>query len=637
MSESIKHECGVVLLRLLKPLDYYIEKYGTAFWGLDKLYLLMEKQHNRGQDGAGIASVKFNPKPGIAYVNRERSNSSTPIRDCFAPAYKAIQEAAETNAGQMKNVDWVKENLKFSSELFMGHLLYSNFGRSDLANVHPFIIHNNWISRSLVIAGNFGLTNMNELFDDLVSLGQHPVETSGAITILETIANHINKANDDLYKAYKEQGLSKYDISEKIQQEIDVQHVLKGATQKWDGGYVICGMLGHGDAFVLRDPHGIRPAFYYKDDEVIAIASERPAIQTAFNIQVEEVNELPAGHAAIIKQNGEFSIKECNTPQTLQPCSFERIYFSRGTDQDIYKEREKLGGLLLDGVLKSINYDLINTVFSYIPNTSLVAFNGMFDALRDHCNEVKKRKILENKEAITPELLDKILAIMPRFDQIAVKDTKLRTFITEDNQRDDLVAHVYDITYGTIHRNVDNLVVIDDSIVRGTTLRESIIQMLDRLHPKKIVIASSAPQVRYPDCYGIDMCRIEDFVAFQAAIALLKETGREQLIESVYKKAKAQENLPKEQIKNCVQELYEPFTDEEIAKKIVELVRPQNVHTELEIVFNSVENLHKACPNHTGDWYFTGNYPTPGGFKMLNTAFINYFSYLCKKEYKKVL
>ena len=624
MSESIKHECGIVLLRLLKPLDYYVEKYGTAFWGLNKLYLLMEKQHNRGQDGAGIAAVKFNPKPGIAYVNRERSNSPMPIRDCFEPVYKAIQDAADTHPELLKNVDWVKENLKFSSELFLGHLRYGTFGKNNLSYVHPFIIHNNWISRSLVVAGNFNLTNMDEVFDDLVSLGQHPIETSDAITILETIANHINKANDDLYKTYKEQGLSKYDISEKIQKEIDIQRVLKDASKNWDGGYVICGMLGHGDAFVLRDPHGIRPAFYYKNDEVIAVASERPAIQTAFNIQVEDVNELPAGYAAIIKQNGDFSIKECNAPQPVQQCSFERIYFSRGTDQDIYKEREKLGRLLLDEVLKSINYDLRNTVFSYIPNTALVAFNGMFDALRDHCNEVKKRKILENKEALTPELLDKILAIMPRFDQIAVKDTKLRTFITEDNQRDDLVAHVYDITYGTVHRNTDNLVIIDDSIVRGTTLRESVIRILDRLQPKKIVIASSAPQVRYPDCYGIDMSRLGDFVAFQAAIALLKETGQEPLIEAVYKKAKLQEDLPKEQIKNYVQELYSPFTDKEITKKIAELIRPEGVRTELEIVFNSVKNLHEACPNHTGDWYFTGNYPTPGGFKVLNTAFINY-------------
>jgi amidophosphoribosyltransferase len=480
------------------------------------------------------------------------------------------------------------------------------------------------MSRSIVAAGNFNLTNNEELFSDLVHLGQHPIETGDTITILETIANHVNKENDFLYQKYKEEGLSKYDISRKIQKEMDILKVIKGASDKWDGGYTFAGMLGHGDAFVVRDPRGIRPAFYHQDDEIIVVASERPAIQTAFNLQAEDVNELPPGHAAIIKKDGSFFIKECKEPLEPKQCSFERIYFSRGTDQDIYKEREHLGAYLLDGVLKSIDNDLINTVFSYIPNTALVAFNGMFDALRDHCNEVKKQKILKNKECLTPELLDKILLIMPRFDQIAVKDAKLRTFITQDNQRDDLVAHVYDITYGTVNRNVDNLVVLDDSIVRGTTLRESIIRMLDRLSPKKIVIASSAPQVRYPDCYGIDMSRMGEFVAFQAAIALLHETKQEHIIQDVYQKAKDQEHKPKEEIINHVQEIYAPFSTEQISAKIAELVRPNDIHAELEIVFNSVENLHKACPNHTGDWYFTGNYPTPGGFKVLNKSYIYY-------------
>ena len=625
MSENIKHECGVVLLRLLKPLDYYVEKYGTAFWGLNKLYLLMQKQHNRGQDGAGIAAVKFDAKSGIQYFDRMRSNSSTPIRDCFTPVYDEIQKIADQKPENLKDIKWIKENLRFSSELFLGHLRYGTFGRNSLDSVHPFIIHNNWISRSIVVAGNFNLTNTDELFEELLSLGQHPIETSDTITVLETIANYINKANDDIYKKYKEQGFSKFDISRKIQKEMDIQQVLQGASKNWDGGYVFCGMLGHGDAFVLRDPIGIRPAFYHQNDEVIVVASERPAIQTAFNLQTEEINELPPGHAAIIKQDGSFSIKECKKPQ--QPpkqCSFERIYFSRGTDHDIYKERERLGAGLLDVVLKSIDNDLINTVFSYIPNTALVAFNGLFDALRDHCNVIKKQKILKNKDCLTPELLDKILMIMPRFDQVAVKDAKLRTFITQDNQRDDLVAHVYDITYGTVNKNVDNLVVIDDSIVRGTTLRESIIRMLDRLNPKKIVVASSAPQVRYPDCYGIDMSRIGDFIAFQAAIALLKETGQEHIIEDVYRKAKEQESYPKENIKNHVREIYAPFTAEQISGKIAELVYPQGINAKLEIVYNSIENLHKSCPNHTGDWYFTGNYPTPGGFKVLNRSFINY-------------
>ena len=625
MSENIKHECGIVLLRLLKPLDYYTEKYGTAFWGLNKLYLLMQKQHNRGQDGAGIAAIKFDAKPGIQYIDRMRSNSSTPIRDCFAPVYDKIQKVADKNPEKLKDIEWIKENLRFSSELFLGHLRYGTFGKNDVESVHPFLIHNNWISRSIVAAGNFNLTNAEELFADLIALGQHPIETSDTITILEVIANYVNKANDDLYHIYKTKGLSKYDISLKIQQEMDIQKILQGASKNWDGGYVICGMLGHGDAFVLRDPAGIRPAFYHQSDEVVVIASERPAIQTAFNLQTEDVNELPPGYAAIIKQDGSFSIKQCKEPtQPPRQCSFERIYFSRGTDQDIYKEREQLGACLLGKVLKSIDNDLINTVFSYIPNTSLVAFNGMFDALRDHCNEIKKQKILKNQACLTPELVDKILMIMPRFDQVAVKDAKLRTFITEDNQRDDLVAHVYDITYGTVNKNVDNLVVIDDSIVRGTTLRESIIRMLDRLNPKKIVVASSAPQIRYPDCYGIDMGRLGEFIAFHAAIALLKERGMESIINEVYRKSKEQENLPKEEIVNYVWEIYEPFSVDEISVKIAELVRPKNIHAELEIVFNSIENLHKSCPNHTGDGYFTGNYPTPGGFKVLNRSFINY-------------
>ena len=625
MSDIIKHECGIVLLRLLKPLDFYVEKYGTAFYGLNKLYLLMQKQHNRGQDGAGVAAIKFDAKPGIRYINRMRSNSSTPIRDCFTPVYDEIQKVADNFPDKLNNIEWIKENLHFSSELFLGHLRYGTFGKNNVDSVHPFIIHNNWMSRSIVAAGNFNLTNTEELFNDLVDLGQHPIETSDTITVLETIANYVNKANDDLYKKYKEEGLPKFDISRKIQKEMDIQEILRGASEKWDGGYVFGGMLGHGDAFVLRDPRGIRPAFYYQDDEVIVVASERPAIQTAFNLQTEDVNELPPGHAAIIKKDGSFSIKQCK--ESLEPiqCSFERIYFSRGTDQDIYKEREHLGAYLLDGVLKAIDNDLINTVFSYIPNTALVAFNGMFDALRDHCNEVKKQKVLKSKDCLTPELMDKILAIMPRFDQVAVKDAKLRTFITQDNQRDDLVAHVYDITYGTVNRNVDNLVVLDDSIVRGTTLRESIIRMLDRLSPKKIVIASSAPQIRYPDCYGIDMSRLGDFIAFQAAIALLKETKQESIIENVYKKAKEQEYKPKEEIVNHVKEIYEPFTAEQISAKIAELVRPDDIHAELEIVYNSIENLHKACPNHTGDWYFTGNYPTPGGYKVLNKSFIYFY------------
>lgn len=624
MSEAIKHECGIVLLRLLKPLDYYMEKYGSPLWGLNKLYLLMQKQHNRGQDGAGIAAVTFNQKEGLRYINRHRSNSSTPIRDCFTPVYDQLQQISDIHPELLKDIPWLKENIPFVSELFLGHLRYGTYGNNDISSVHPFIINNTWMSRSIVVAGNFNLTNSDELFTDLVALGQHPIETGDTITLLETIANHVNKANDELYKKYKAQGLPKFDISRKIQKEIDIQKILHGASQKWDGGYVFCGMLGHGDAFALRDPAGIRPAFYFQNDEVIVLASERPAIQTAFDLNAKDINELPPGHALIIKRDGNVSIKICNTPTEPKQCTFERIYFARGTDEDIYKERKRLGTALMPYVLQSINNDLKHTIFSYIPNTALVAFNGLIDALRNHCNIIKKKRLLEEKDHLSPELIDDILSFMPRFDQIAVKDAKLRTFITQDNQRDEMVAHIYDITYGTIEKGVDNLVILDDSIVRGTTLKQSIIRMLHRLHPRKLIIASSAPQIRYPDCYGIDMSRLGDFVAFQAAIALLKETNQESIINEVYRKAKAQENYPKENIKNYVQDIYTPFTYEQISKKIAELVLPEDIDTPVEIIYNTVDDLHNACPNHKGDWYFTGDYPTPGGFKVLNRSFINY-------------
>lgn len=624
MSEAIKHECGIVLLRLLQPLDYYVEKYGSPFWGLNKLYLLMQKQHNRGQDGAGIAAIKFNQKEGLHYINRQRSNSSTPIRDCFTPVYDQLQQIADNRPYLLKDIPWLKENLPFVSELFLGHLRYGTYGKNDISTVHPFIINNTWMSRSIVVAGNFNLTNSDELFADLVALGQHPIETGDTITLLETIANHVNKANDDLYKYYKAQGLNKFDISRQIQKHIDIQKILQGASQKWDGGYVFAGMLGHGDAFVLRDPSGIRPAFYYQNEEMVVVASERPAIQTAFDLEAQSIKEIPQGNALIIKRDGEISLKTCNPPLTNKSCSFERIYFSRGTDQDIYKERKALGAYLMPYILQSINNDLKHTVFSYIPNTALVAFNGLIDALRQHGNAIKKKRLLEEKENLTPDLIEDILSYMPRFEQIAVKDAKLRTFITQDNQRDEMVTHIYDITYGTIEKEMDNLVVLDDSIVRGTTLKQSIIRMLHRLHPRKLIIASSAPQIRYPDCYGIDMSRLGDFVAFQAAIALLKETHQEQIIDEVYRKAKEQENYPKEKIANYVKDIYALFTYEQISRKIAELILPEDIDTPLDIIYNSVDDLHKACPQHQGDWYFTGNYPTPGGFKVLNRSFINY-------------
>ncbi|MDD3280305.1 MAG: amidophosphoribosyltransferase [Bacteroidales bacterium] len=624
MSDVIKHECGIALLRLLKPLDYYVKKYGTAFWGFDKMYLLMQKQHNRGQDGAGIAAIKFDQKLGLRYINRERSNSSTPIRDCFTPTYNKLQKIANKQPHLLKNAEWLKENIEFSSELFLGHLRYGTYGNNDISSVHPFIINNTWISRSIVVAGNFNLTNSEELFNDLVELGQHPIESGDTITLLETIANHVNKANDDLYKKYKSQGISKFDISRKIQKEIDLQKILQGASAKWDGGYVFCGMLGHGDAFVLRDPAGIRPAFYYQDEEVVAIASERPAIQTAFNLSSKEIKEIPRGNAIIIKRNGNISIKECNSPAPNKQCSFERIYFSRGTDKDIYQERKHLGANLLPYILHSINNDLKNTIFSYIPNTAQVAYNGLIDALKHHCNTYLKEQVLANKNNLSAEILDELLSYMPRFDQIAVKDAKLRTFITEDNQRDELVAHIYDITYGIVNKGIDNLVILDDSIVRGTTLKHSIIRMLDRLHPRKLIIASSAPQIRYPDCYGIDMSRLSDFVAFQASIELLKVRGQEALIQDIYIKCKEQENKPKEEIVNYVQDIYNAFYYEEISAKIAELILPKDVNTPLEIIYNKVNDLHEACPHHLGDWYFTGNYPTPGGYKVLNKSYINF-------------
>ena len=625
MSDILKHECGIALLRLLKPMDYYVEKYGSSFWGFNKMYLLMQKQHNRGQDGAGIAGIKFDQKFGLRYINRARSNSPTAIQDCFTPTYDKLQKIANNQPELLKDTKWLKENIEFSSELFLGQLRYGTYGKNDISTVHPFIINNTWISRSIVVAGNFNMTNSDELFADLIALGQHPLESSDTITLLETIANHVNRANDTLYKKYKAEGFSKFNISHKIQEEIDIQEVLSGASEKWDGGYVLCGMLGHGDAFVLRDPNGIRPAFYYQDDEVIVAASERPAIQTAFNISSQGIHEIPRGNALIIKRNGNISIKECNPQRTEKQCSFERIYFSRGTDKDIYKERKQLGAKLLPYVLKSIDNDLKNTIFSYIPNTAQVAYNGLFDALRLYCNVYKKEQLLIHKDHLSPELVDDILSYMPRFDQIAVKDAKLRTFITQDNQRDELVTHIYDITYGTLNKGIDNLVILDDSIVRGTTLKQSIIRMLNRLQPRKLVIASSAPQIRYPDCYGIDMSRLGDFIAFQAAIALLKERNQENIIQDVYRKCKAQENKPKEEIINYVKEIYDSFTMDDISKKVAQLIQPEDIQTSLEIVYNRVEDLHEACPNNLGDWYFTGDYPTPGGYKVLNRSFINFF------------
>lgn len=625
MSEQIKHECGIAMLRLLKPLEYYQEKYGNA-WALNRMYLLMEKQHNRGQDGAGLANIKFDTKPGEQYINITKSNSSKPIQDIFNDAFADMKRLQKESPDKVSDVQWLKQNARFVGELFLGHLRYGTFGKNELDNLHPFLRENNWKTRNLVLAGNFNLTNIDEMLDKLISLGQHPVKVADAAIVLEKIGKFLDREVERIFKQYKAQRMPNIEISERIAEELDIETILTSSAKKWDGGYVMAGLIGHGDAFVLRDENGIRPCYYYYDDEIAVVASERPVIMTTFNKPLTEIKELAPGHAIIIKKNGQISIKQIKEPaQKPAKCSFERIYFSRGTDADIYEERKALGKLICPRVLKAIDYDIKNTVISYIPNTASVAFQGMAEAFTDYANEQKIKAILENKDRLDETVLRDIFTLSPRREYIAVKDVKLRTFITKDSERDDMVAHVYDVTYGQVREYVDNLVVIDDSIVRGTTLKQSIVRILDRLGPKKIVIASSAPQIRYPDCYGIDMSRMGEFIAFNAAIALLKESGQQHIIEEVYRKSKAQENLPKEEVVNYVKEIYAPFTDEQISAKITELVTPENINAEIEIVFNTIESLHKACPGNTGDWYFTGNYPTPGGNKVVNRAFINYY------------
>lgn len=633
MSEQIKHECGIAMLRLLKPLEYYQEKYGNA-WALNRMYLLMEKQHNRGQDGAGLANVKFDTKPGEQYINITKSNSSKPIQDIFAEAFKDMRLLQKEEPEKAEDINWLEHNARFTGELFLGHLRYGTFGKNELENLHPFLRENNWKTRNLVLAGNFNLTNIDEMLDKLISLGQHPVKVADTAIVLEKIGKFLDREVETLFKQYKQQGLTNIEISERIAENLDIETILSSAAKKWDGGYVMAGLIGHGDAFVLRDENGIRPCFYYCNDEIAVVASERPAIMTTFNVPLTEVKELEPGCAIIIKRNGKISISRIKQAvQKPAKCSFERIYFSRGTDADIYEERKALGKLICPRVLQAIDYDIKNTVISYIPNTASVAFQGMAEAFTDYANQQKIKSILANKDNLDEEKLKEIFTLHPRREYIAVKDVKLRTFITQDSERDDMVAHVYDVTYGQVREYVDNLVVIDDSIVRGTTLKQSIVRILDRLGPKKIVIASSAPQIRYPDCYGIDMSRLGDFIAFNAAIALLKENGQAGLIDEVYRKSKAQENKPKEEIVNYVKEIYAPFTDEQISGKITELVTPDNINAKTEVVYNTIESLHKACPAHTGDWYFTGNYPTPGGNKVVNRAFINYYEGNNKRAY----
>ena len=631
MSDSIKHECGVALLRLLKPLEFYHKKYGTSLYGLKKMYLLMEKQHNRGQDGVGLANVKLDVEVGKRYISRKRSVATNPLQDVFQQANKRFVELEKNDPDKLKDPKWMKENLPFTGELFLGHLRYGTFGGNTIEHCHPFLRQNNWKTRNLVLAGNFNMTNVDELFQQLVDLGQHPKEMSDTVTILEKIGHFLDQENDAIYYKNKDK-FSKKEITQVIEDGLDLQEILVQAAKYWDGGYVICGLLGHGDSFALRDPNAIRPAYYYKDDEVVVVASERPVIQTAFNLTADKVHEIKRGHALIIRKDGRVEEKQVREPLERTACSFERIYFSRGNDKDIYNERLELGKRVFPKVLEAIDNDLKNTVFSYIPNTAEVSYFGLLKSCNSYLNQVKTKKIQELGDHPSHDEIAKIMEISPRAEKIAIKDAKLRTFITSDIGRDDLVAHVYDVTYGQV-KSTDNLVVIDDSIVRGTTLKKSIIRILDRLNPKKIVVVSSAPQIRFPDCYGIDMAKMGDFIAFQAAVALLKDTNQEKLLVATYNKCKAQEDLPKEEMVNYVQDIYSPFTADEISTKISQLLTPEGTNAEVEIIYQSISDLHASCPDHLGDWYFTGNYPTPGGVKVVNKSFMNYMEGKNKRAY----
>ncbi len=614
MAETLKHECGIAMIRLLKPLSYYRQKYGTSLYALNKLYLLMEKQHNRGQEGAGLACVKLTARPGEEYIFRERAMGTNAIQEIFAHVH------AQMASGK----DEVAEESPFVGEAYMGHLRYSTTGRSGISYVHPFLRRNNWKSRNLTLCGNFNLTNVDELFDAIVADGQHPRIYSDTFIMLEQVGHELDQENQRLYDRYKQEGFRGRELTAKIEDNIDIPRVLRRASGIWDGGYVICGMTGSGDAFAFRDPRGIRPAFYYTDDEVVVVASERPVIQTVMNVSQESVCELKPGKAIWVNKLGKVSVDTIQEPLNYSACSFERIYFSRGSDADIYQERKSLGRLLCRPVLEKIGYDLQHTVFSFIPNTAEVAFYGLLEGMDQYLDTVKREKLLSCNGRMTQQELDEILHWKVRSEKVAIKDIKLRTFIAEGNTRNDLATHVYDITYGTIEPGVDNLVVIDDSIVRGTTLRQSIIKILDRLHPKKIIIVSSSPQIRYPDCYGIDMSRMGEFIAFKAAVELLKEQGKEYILQDVYRKSKAQQHLPKEQIVNYVREIYTPFTQDDISKQIARMLTPPGTRAEVELVFQTLDGLHTAIPGYPGDWYFSGNYPTPGGNRLVNNAFINF-------------
>ncbi|BAV94388.1 amidophosphoribosyltransferase [Ichthyobacterium seriolicida] len=631
MSDNIKHECGIALARFFKPLSYYREKYQTCFYGIKKMNLLMGKQHNRGQDGAGIAGIKLNVNPGDRYIYRTRSNSESPIKGVFDTVYKEIDKILSKNPDKINDVNWLEANIPSLCHMYLGHIRYGTFGNNDLDSVHPFLRENNWKTRNIVIGGNFNMTNVSELFKTLVEIGQYPKKKSDTVTIMENIGHFLDEENDFIYQKYKGSNTKK-EISSIISREMDVERVLKRASKKWDGGYVIAGMFGHGDSFVMRDPNGIRPAYYYRDEEMVVVASERPAIQTAFGLPFEKIEELPRGSAIIIKENNEVYITEIKKPEEHKACSFERIYFSRGNDGEIYKERKSLGKRLLPQTLKSIDSDVGNTIFSYIPNTSEVAFLGMIEGVNDYLNEWKRSEILKLSDLKNTEKIDDILKIKPRVEKIAIKDAKLRSFITQDIGRKEMVAHIYDTTYGVVD-NTNNLVVLDDSIVRGTTLRNSIIKILDKLNPKKIIILSSAPQIRYPDCYGIDMAKLEDFVAFRAAVKLLEENGQSSLLKDVYDKCLEQVDLPDCEIINYVKKVYEPFSVDQISSKIAELISYNGIKAKVEVIYQTIDNLHEACPHNRGDWYFTGDYPTPGGNRVVNRSFINFIERKNERAY----
>jgi len=624
MSDSIKHECGIALIRLLKPLSYYQQKYGTALYGLNKLYLLMEKQHNRGQDGAGIATIKLDVQPGKRYISRHRAMGANAVAEVFEYVQKKFADVQHESPELLKDADWLKENVSFTGEVLMGHLRYGTHGKNSIESCHPFLRQNNWMTRNLVVSGNFNMTNVDELLEQLFELGQHPKERTDTVTVLEKIGHFLDTENQELFDKYKNEGFSNVQISHQIAEHIDVTSILRRSAKTWDGGYTISGILGHGDAFVMRDPVGIRPAFYYHDEEIVIVTSERPAIQTAFNIPLEQVKEIKPGHALIIKKNGKVTEEQFREPEVQKSCSFERIYFSRGSDADIYRERKQLGLFLCPQIFNEIAFDLKNTVFSYIPNTAEVAFYGMVEGVHKYLRDYQKDILLNRADKISDSELEEVLNMAARIEKIAIKDVKLRTFITQDADRQDMVAHVYDTTYGLINKGADNLVVLDDSIVRGTTLKQSILKILDRLGPKRIIVVSSAPQIRYPDCYGIDMSRMGEFVAFEASISLLRETGREDVIKRVYKNCVESEKLGNMQTENFVQEIYSQFTDQEISDRIAKIITPKEIKTEVKVIYQTLDNLHKAIPNHLGDWYFSGNYPTPGGNKVVNKAFMNW-------------